>query len=81
MSALEHYQPYYQITDAVIENRSSHIRHTHEHHDIRWKPNAGEKPPAASHLNLLLNKKILLQYLYWCSLIPVRELQPPLLLY
>ena len=26
MSALEHYQPYYQITDAVIKNRSSHIR-------------------------------------------------------
>jgi len=38
MSALEHYQ----ITDAVIGSRSSHISHTHEHHNIRWKPNVGE---------------------------------------
>ena len=81
MSALEHYQPYYQVTDGIIENRSSHIRHTHEHHDIRWKPNAGENHLLQVVSIFFLIRKSFYNILYWGSLIPVWELQPPFLLY
>ena len=49
--------------------------HTHEHQDIRWKPNVGE-----NHLlqvvSIFYMKLQITILLYWCSLIPARRLQP-----
>ena len=56
-------------------NRTDQKPHT-------WTPRykvetqCGWKPPAASCLYLSLIRNFSLQYLYWCSLVPVHRLQP-----
>jgi hypothetical protein len=61
---------------AVKKNKASHISNTHEHQDIRWKPNVGENHLLLSSLSSFNNKKIMFTILYWCRLIPVRRLLP-----